>query len=355
MIKLLGSAGLAVATLSALLLFSIAATTTGSRDGGRLLAAVLTGLPLLGGLLLAYGCGLGNAGFDWVLGERGTPTTRWLLVLAALLAAAVVATLSAAVRTETPGSTPWALWPVRDWAHWVWLPALLAGAALGLYPTLRQGLPWWAWQAPLGALAGLSLLLCAGLLVQLVQAQQETQAQQLQDELNYVDRRNTMMLEKVQQADPERDLLSLLPHTSPYEQAEIREPALAKLRQLPDLDAALIQVLQGAYPGEAFAYLQTHEVKNPAALAEAIRHGIEAYATQLKDGISRTHTLRADDYQPAVQRILATVDRYAAQGVDYRPALRQLRDSFDAPRTDYVQPTPAMAGQRDIDNWLNKH
>lgn len=354
MIKLLGSAGLAVATLSALLLFSIAATTTGSRDGGRLWAAVLTGLPLLGGLLLAYGCGLGNAGFDWALGERVTPTTRWLLVLAAVLAAAVVATLSAAVRTETPGSTPWALWPVRDWAHWVWLPGLLAGAALGLYPTLRQGLPGWAWQAPLAALAGVSLLLCAGLLVQLVQAQQETQAQQLQDEINFVNKRNATMLEKVQQADPQRELLSLLPHSSPYEEADIRELALAKLREHPDLDGALIQVLHGAYPGEAFAYLQANEVRNPAALAEAIRVGIEAYAAELKDGISRTHTLRADDYQPAVQRILASVDLFAAQGVDYRPALRQLRDAFDAPRTDYAQPTPAMAGQRDIDTWLKK-
>ena len=355
MIKLFGSAGLAVATLSALMLFAIAASNADSRDGGRFWSAVIAGLPLVGGLLLAYGCGLGNAGFDWVLGERGTPATRWALVLAALLAAAVVTTLSAAVRTEVAEQTPWALWPVRDWAHWVWLPALLAGAALGLYPSLRQGLPAWAWQAPLGAVAGLSLLLCAGLLLQLVQTQQESQAQRVQTEIDFMNKRDADMLAKVRQADVQRDFISLLPHTSPFEQAQIRDEALAKLHKHPDLDGALIQVLHGPYPDEAFAYLQAGEVKNPAAMAAAIREGIAIYAAQLRHDLSRTHTLRPDDYQPAVRRILASVDRFPAEGVDYRPALQQLHDAFDAPRTDYAQPTPAMVGQRDIAQWLKKH
>ncbi|MBT9458450.1 MAG: hypothetical protein IV097_17655 [Burkholderiaceae bacterium] len=243
---------------------------------------------------------------------------------------------------------------MRHWAHSVWLPGLLAGAALGLYPSLRQGLPWWAWQAPLGALAGLSLLLCAGLLVQLVQTQQQARTQQQQSEIAFTNKRDAAMLEKVQQADVQDDIISLLPHTSPFEQPEIRALALARLREHPDLDGALIAMLRGPSPGEAFAYLQTNEVKDPAALADAIRQGIKTYAAQLQHGISRTHTLRADDYQPAMQRILATVDRFAPHGVNYRPALQQLRDAFDAPR-DYAQPTPAMAGQRDIDNWLTKH
>lgn len=354
MVKVLGSAGLLVAALAALLLLVVATASSGKNDGGRLWGSVFVAMPLLGGLLLAYGCGLAGPGFDWVPGGGSNAAMRWLLVLAAVLSAVVVVTLSAAVRTEVAEQTPWALWPVRDWAHWVWLPVLLAGAALGLYPSLRQGLPAWAWQAPLGAVAGLSLLLCAGLLLQLVQTQHESQDQRAQEDLAFANKRNADMLAKVQQADAQRDLLSLLPHASPFEEAEIRELALAKLRQHPDLDGALNQVLRGAYPGEAFAYLQANEVKDPAALAEAIRDGIAAYAAELKNDISRTHTLRADDYQPAVQRILATVDRYAPQGVDYRPALRQLRDAFDAPRTDYAQPTPAMAGQRDIDNWLKK-
>ena len=355
MIKLFGSAGLAVATLSALLLFGIAASSADSRDGGRFWSAIIAGLPMLGGLLLAYGCGLGSAGFDWVLSERGTPASRWLLVLAALLSALVVTTLSAAVRTEVAEQTPWALWPVRDWAHWVWLPALLAGAALGLYPSLRQGLPAWAWQAPLGAVAGLSLLLCAGLLVQLVQTQHESQVQRVQEDVAFMNERNADMLAKVQQSDVQRDFLSLLPHSSPFEETQIRELALAKLHQHPDLDGALMQVLRGAYPENAFSYLQAHDVTNRAAMAAAIRDGIAAYASQLQDDISRTHTLRADDYQPAVRRILATVDRFADQGVDFRPALTQLRDAFDAPRTGYAQPTPRMAGQRDIDAWLQRH
>lgn len=356
MIKMLGSTGLLVAGLAALLLFSVAAAAPPARqDGGRIWSALFASLPLLGGLLLAYGCGLAGAGFDWVLGGRSSSASRWLFVMVTVLSAVVVVALSAAVRSEPAEHTPWALWPVRGWAHWVWLPALLAGATLGLYPSLRQGLPTWVWQAPLSVLAGLSTLLCAGLLLQLLQTHAAEQARRVQAQAGDDLRRDHEVLAMLQQADVQRDFIRVLPHSSPFEAPPIRELARAKLAQHPDLDGALIAVLRSAHPDAAFAFLQANAPRSAAALAEPLREAIVRHAAQLHDDVSRTHTLRPDDYQAPVRRILASVDRFTTHPVDYRPALKQLRDAFDAPREGAVQPTPAMAGRRDIDEWLQSH
>lgn len=349
MLKFIGSAGLLLAALAATVVFAGALSTeSGSQAGGRFWGIALAGLALLAGLLLAYGCALGGGGFD------GVPLARWWLVTMALLAACIVVVLAAALRTEPRQETPWALLPVRDWAHWVWLPGLLAGAALGLYPALRQALPPHGWQWPLAALGALSMLICLGMLAQVVMAQQAAQVRQVQGEIDDMQRRDAWVLDEVEKLDVQRDFVSLLPQTSPFETPRIRARALERLREHPDLDGALVAVLKGPHAEEAFAYLQANPVRDPAAMAEAIRVGIEAYAAELRQSVAATHTLRPDDFQPSVRRVLATVERYAPQGVPYGPALRQLRDAFDAPR-DFAQPTPRMAAQQDIDAWLRRH
>lgn len=349
MLKLIGSAGLLLATLAAALVFAGALSTdSGSQAGGRFWGIALAGLAMLAGLLIAYGCGLGSGGFDWV------PLARWALVGLGVIAACLVVVLAATLRTEPPQETPWALLPLRDWAHWVWLPGLLAGAALGLYPALREALPARAWQGALTALASVSLLVCLAMLVQLMLEQQAAQVRQVQGELDDMQRRDAWVLEELEQLDVQRDFVRLLPQTSPFETPHIRARALERLREHPDLDGALVAVLHSPRAEEAFTYLQAHPVRDPVAMAEAIRVGIEAYAVELRQSVAATHTLRADDFQPGVRRVLATVERYAPQGVAYGPALRQLRDAFDAPR-DFAQPTPRMAAQQDIDAWLRRH
>lgn len=354
MLTAAGTLGLFVATLAAALLLTVAASSRVDNDGGRALGSMMFGLGLAAGLLLAYGCAMAQGGLQALFGERLVPAARVALLAAALLSACVVVVLSAALAPEPREQVPWALWPVRAWAPWLMLPVLLAGAALALFPGLRQALPAWAWPAPLWALGGLSLALGLALLVQLGQEQASAQRARVQDELAFQARRDATILQKVRDADPVRDLVSLLPQTSPYEEQAIRELALTRLRQHPDLNAGLAAVLQGAWPREAFTYLAAHEPPDAAALAEPVREGIERYAAELQDAVSRTHTLRPDDFLPAVLEILAVAERYGRHGVDYRPALRRLRDAFDAPR-DHAQKTPAMAGRRAIDDWLQRH
>jgi hypothetical protein len=350
----LGSFGLLVAAAAACALFGLALTGRPDRDGGKTLGAAMFGLGLLGGLLVAYVSALAAGGLPGIAGSVTPAPLRWALVLGAVVSAAVVATMCATLRSESPGEVPWVLLPLRAWAHWIWLPGLIAGAALGLYPGLRDALPPRAWQLPMQGLGALSLLLAAGMLAQLAWSISENQAQRAQAELDFHARRDASILQQVQAADAQRDFLSLLPQSSRNEVPEIRALALAKLRSHPDLDGALAAVLRGPFADEAFTFLESNEPVNARALAPVVREGIVAHARALREQMAGTHTLRADDYQYPVLRILAVAERYGSYGVDYRPALRQVRDAYDTPR-DYAQPTPKMNGQRAVDEWLRRH
>ncbi len=350
----LGSFGLMVAVAAACALFTLALTGRPDRDGGKTLGAAMLGLGLLGGLLVAYVSALASGGFAGIADQVAPAPLRWALVLAAVTSAAVVATMCATLRSESPGEVPWVLLPLRSWAHWIWLPGLVAGAVFGLYPALREALPSRSWQMPLQGLGALSLLLATGLLAQLALSIADHRAVRAQADLDFHARRDASILQQVQQADPQRDFLSLLPQSSRDEVPEIRALAIAKLRSHPDLDGALAGVLRGAFADEAFTFLESNEPVDARALAPVVREGIVAHARALREQMAGTHTLRPDDYQYPVLRILAVADRYASYGVDYRPALRQVRDAYDTPR-DYAQPTPKMNGQRAVDDWLRRH
>jgi hypothetical protein len=138
---LIGSLGLFIAIVSAIGLFSIGMSGRPDRDGGKTLAAALVTAGLSMGLLLAYTVALRNGGFAWLLDGRISVPMRWMPALAAMLSAVAVAALAAVMRGESLGQVPWALRPVCTWAHWVWLPGLLAGAALGMHPSLSAGQP----------------------------------------------------------------------------------------------------------------------------------------------------------------------------------------------------------------------
>lgn len=347
-----GYAGLALAGIGGVGVMAVALHTGGPRDGGRLWGAVFATLPLLAGLLLAHGAALARGGFAWVLRD-GSGAARAALVLLSVLAAVLVVGFSAAVRDEPSGQVPWALAPVQAWAHWVWLPVLLGQALLGLAPALRPAARL-LWQGPSLAVGALSLALCAAMLLQLLVSQAQQGQTQLREEQAFQDERDERIRQQVQQADPQRDFLSLLPQASRFERADIRALALAKLRSHPDLQGALAQVLQGPQADETFAFLEAEDPPDPAALAPRVRDGMGHLARELRRAVARTHTLRPDDFEPVVRRSLAVADRYARYGVDFRPALEELRDAFDAPR-DFAQPTPRMTGRALLDDWLKRH
>ncbi len=349
MTNLMAGAGLLLATLSGALLVVLGLSSDSGRDGGRVLGVASVSLPFWAGLLLAYGVAALRGGID----ALGLPRGALLpLVLAGVTAAVVVNAFAAALRLEPATQVPWAMWPLRAWAPAVWPPLLLAGAVWVLWPT-------WFGEPSAGGLRGPllvpvtlglgSLLVCALMAVQWLQSSQHEAVRRAQQQRADDSERDRWVRAQVQAADPERDLVSLMSQTSRHETPDIRALALAKVAAHPRLTEALVAMLRGRFRDQALTYLDSNEPPDAAALAGPVREAIFGMAEDIAERMRRTHTLRADEFEPEVARLLTVADRFAAQGVDYRPAVRAVRAALDQPRSD--EP-PTLNVRRTLERWL---
>lgn len=298
---------------------------------GMFWGTVIIALPL--GLLLTFGWAavVARDGMQWLTQARAL---QYLAVLTGGMAVTVVIGLAAAMRTEP--QIPWAIRPFVPHAAWVLPPLLIAtgifvlnaGSSAMLVTASRIG---WA------AAAGTSLLVCGGLLIQLAQSQAARADARVQEEIAFQNKRDDDIYAEVLQMTAERDLARLLNHSNVWETARIRELALRKLADHPDLAAAIERELRAGAAYEAIIYLQGNDPPDPARLAAPVAVAIERIAAQLANDISHTHTLYPEQGEPEVMRILDVVARFHSYGVDYRPALQKLRRALDDPRPNQVR------------------
>lgn len=346
--NVLAGIGFGVAALAGMVLVAIGLSQESGRDGGRLMGTVMFSLPFLGGLLVACGVALARGAFD---GTGLARSTQVPLVLLGMLAAVVVNVLCAAGRYEPASQIPWAVWPLRGWLFAVWPPLLLAGTAWALWPARAPAAPDAVRIAVLLVPAVVSLGVCVLLLVQWAQSGVARQQARVEEQQADDRRRDDAMRGKVREADPVRDLVLILPHTSRFEQPDIRALALGKLAAHPDLSGALAQLLRGGFRDVAFIYLDSNEPPDAVALAPAVRDGLNGMAAQLHDQVRDTHTLRPDDCEHDVRRMLSVAERFAPLGVDARPAFVALRAGLVQPRERPM----VLNALRLVDDWLQQH
>lgn len=345
--NLLAGLGLSVALVTGVMLMFIGLSGNAGHDGGRALGAAAASLPFLAGLALAYIVATLRGGFDWLGLSR--PATL-LLVLLALVAAVLVNFFSAGLRQEPASQVPWAMWPLRAWLHWFWPPLLLLGAAWALWPA------GFGWPAPLGRglalVAGLvSLLVCALMLLQWAWASQQQQAQRVQQRIRQDQQRDAWVREQVIAADPQRDLVLLMNQSSKYETPDIRALALEKVRSHPQLNDALAAMLRSGWRDKAFVFLESNAPPDAAALAGAVHEGMLGMAGEIGRRMRDTHTLRADDFLPEVERMLAVAERFDGYEFDYRGALQAVRGALEQ-RRHQAGGTPELLARQRLDAWL---
>ena len=308
-------------------------TRGGHASVGLLLSSLVLGLPM--GLLLAgaFGAAVARGGFDWLPAPRNG---QYALVIGSGLLLALLCIAASALRLEPATQRPGVLRPFVPGLA-LWLPPLLIVAAAVMLNASGDGVPLRSARAAWLSASVLAALVAVGLSAEWLYWQGQREQARAREILAFQDRRDQQMLAEVQAMDPLRDVAGLLNFSNVHETEAIRQLALSKLAEHPDLDAAIVRELTEGRAYEAIIFLQGNDPPHPERIAAAVAIGIQRIAADLAASIAATHTLYPDQGEPEVRRILDVVARFARHGVDYTPALLHLRSALQHQREGQVQ------------------
>ncbi|MBL8211225.1 MAG: hypothetical protein JNK87_10965 [Bryobacterales bacterium] len=281
------------------------------QDGGLLWGHVFLQLPLFVLFGFAYSAVVWRGGLDaWGWPRVGQYSFVW----GACLTLVAASFCSAVFRSEPVQHVPWVVRPLLGWAAYVVPLLLLAVAALWLNAVVPA-----QWLRTAFAVAGgLGLALGAALLGEGFVAMGQGEAQRIAERQAYDDRRDQMILAEVEAADPVAGFGSLLPHTSKWENEQIRGTALRKVRSVPDLPALLQQHLRNMYYADALTFLRDNDVPGSAALAEAVRDALELAGRNLRGRVEESRDLWRDDLESDAAKVREVAAKFGGYGVDLR-------------------------------------
>ncbi|WP_428656825.1 hypothetical protein [Runella sp.] len=319
----------------------------GDRGMGHGLALFFLFIGLTIGLIVITVIIFLKDGFEWV---SNSSTLRNSLIVVGISSLLVMAFYTA----MGEGGAPWIVKFLGKYTI-VWLiPPFLVGGFMLLNTSLQAYVPSAVWQWPFKSIAFVSVLCCVLMVgewliripINIVQRGNARKA--------YDDTRRQEFLAQIERNNPGTEMVLILGFTTKYQDKEVREAALDKIKSNPQWQEYLTDRLQTPWAEEIFRFLADNDVENRQLFVEPIKAGILMMAEKFKDSMARTHTFHEGQFYWETEAILQTVAKFQDFGVDYVPAIRKLRKALDTPLKSYQQ----AANLRCIpllDAWLKKH
>lgn len=310
-------------------------------------------------LLFAYAAvALGISGTTTLLLWKGSfawltdkTTLRNGLVIGGLITVLIFGFFAA---LNNDGGAPWVM---RFWGKYVvvWaLPPLLLGLLALLYPSVQQVIPSTIWQWSIKGTALLSGIACMFMVGEWLVSIPTKIAQQSAAVTREETQRKQQFLQEIANTNAETSLVTILVFTTKYQDPDVRNAALDKIKTNPEWQQYLVSRIQTPWAGEVFSFLADNDVPDKALFAKPIETGIGEMAKLFEDGMRRTHTFYDGQFYTETEDVLETIAKFESLGIDYAPAVQKLRAALDTPLESYQQPAKLRCIPL-LDQWLKKH
>ncbi len=319
----------------------------GDRGMGHAIALLMLFAGLVIGLITITVIIFLKDGFGWITDKT---SFRNMTVIIGLSSVLIVSFYSA----MGEGGAPWIIRILGKYAVIWMIPPVLIGGFMLLNTSLQPYLPNAIWQLPFKAIllmSGLSCVLIVGewlvrIPINIVQRGTARKA--------YDDTRRQEFLAQIERNNPKTEMVLILGFTTKYQDKEVREAALAKIKSNPQWQEYLVDRLQTPWADEIFRFLADNDVEDKKLFAEPINSGILMMTEKFKDAMERTHTFYDGQFYSETQAILQTIEKYQNLGVNYAPAVRKLRKALDTRLKSY-QHAANFRCIPVLDGWLKKH
>lgn len=228
---------------------------------------------------------------------------------------------------------------------------LLAASVILLNKSLYLNVSIAVWKTPLIILAGISVLVCAVMLVMFIGDQQKNAKNKLENTQNQANELHQESLEQIKNTDVLTSLVFLLGYTNQYQDDNLRKAALAKIKTNPKWQQELIRLLRSGWASQVFIFLADNEVEDKKIFAEPVNDGIINMAEYFRKNINQT--LFPELFEAETQNVLGTVEKFKNLGVDYMPALKKMREALNY--SNASENDPKLNCISILDQWIKAH
>jgi len=286
-----------------------------------------------------------NDGFDWL-----PQNYRYFMVTVGFVSILITNFLFAISKSESR-PPDWIKGLISIVPGLLPLLLILSGFIL-LNEALRVGLPVSIYKLPLAAASAVSVSICLSGLVFLMIESVRSENKKIETSISDQNSYHTQYLADINNCDPMTGIVSILCFTSRYHDTHIHDSAVAKIKENPEWQEALVKVLESPYSyKEVYSYLDYNEVPNKALFLSPLHASIFRLAEDVRQEIKTTNNRQhwlLDSYQ--IVRMLGAVDKFKGMGLDFLPAVRAVRAALDVPVSEPVKFDDAPA----LDRWIKK-
>ena len=301
-----------------------------------------------------------TGGFDWVAQQAGTRTG---LLVVFFIAMSITTFFGAILKMEShqqdtsPQFIHWlAVGQPQLWVPLLWLmvclfslnPAWLSTVSLQWFK-----LPFWVGFC-------ISTLFTAGLvLVYIHDSIQRTTAQvatRIDDETRWHQAR----LDQVAAHKPDDSIFGLLAFSNQYQDEDVRQAALTKIKSHPDWEAQLLDLLTNQYAyKDVYSFLGSNPVAHPDAFIQPLNQSIEFLSDDIKADIKGRNTnlqnWAFDTYN--TEHLLRAIDtQFGGQIGTFYPNVLKVKQALNTPLPDPERDKNVrFEATAVVDAWLKAH
>ncbi|RIV24056.1 hypothetical protein DYU11_13920 [Fibrisoma montanum] len=297
--------------------------------------------------------------FHWV--ASGT-SGRSAVVLSTWLFITITTFFCAVFKWEWHSNTdltyPYFLRIVATWHGQIWIPLLwLVGCLLSLNTDWQSSLSSTLIRAPFWGGLLLSGLYCGGLLVGYVRDSAASARADLEHRQQQRDRWHQQNLDYLASQTPSNPIMFLLGYANRFQDEDIRQAAIKKIRAHSDWEAKILALLEHEHTArEVYYFLDGNAVTQKEAFARALNKSLLPLASTIAADIRDSNNLQNWSFDMyGIEQVLRAIDyQFQGTGVDFYPNVYRLRQALETTPPERFKGVRFTIAQV-IDGWLQTH
>jgi hypothetical protein len=309
---------------------------------------------MISSLILTLCVGWKN-GFDWVSDES---FNRNLIVGLGWLCMAVATFACAAFKWEWHGEFPQFLrWLAKSNGQ-TWIPLLmLVPYFFLLNEQTRANVSPQVYKIPLIIAFGLTVFMALGILFGWLRDSAKQQTEHIQQRSEDEKNRHDQYLKKIAEHKPSDPIVFLMALTGRFHDADVRSAAVAKVKEKPDWEDKLIELLDNpTYYSEAYTFLDGNKVEHPEKFLKSLNNSILLMADEIQKSITDSNNLQDWHFEHlGIERLFRAIDeQFSNKGMDFRPAVVKLHEALNTTPPERFKNVRFKVTPI-VKNWLKTH